>query len=427
MNRSRLWIIQEVILAPEIWIQCGSQATLTSTWNIQISYNPDDYSVLKLTLADEIAGSLPKQFFDHRSDRVKKGRVSLPLLELCSKYGDAKCEDIRDKVFGLHTLADTCCRDAVLVDYSLPWYKICGTVLHHHMLKHTPKDPSYLINISHEFHGKMQMSDIIPSSEQQSDPFVDPGSEPKDGKRQIEAVGYFRGRISYVSPSLNKISPREEIELPIFDSSVALQLRYISNLREEYQSQHPNITAQTDLVWSPQDSSSYAERLRKSSFGDYLVSPFIGLWKGFGRRMSFSQEPNINNHFRQVLLDARNALSRTNQERCCLALEESGLICFVPSDTQAGDLICQFISSDVLAIIRDNSKIKGMYSIIGRAVNFLVSSSTIPFDVFGRSLFWVEEHEQRRVTFKFDIPTLQMMTRASETPDPPSKIPDPLL
>ena len=424
---SRLWIIQEVILAPEIWIQCGFQASFWSGWKIEIRYTEDDRSADKRYLADEISGSLPGQFFNDRIERATKGRASSPLLELCSKYGDAKCEDIRDKVFGLHTLANTCCRDTVLVEYSLPWYQICGTVLHHHMREHTPKDPSYLINISQEFHGKMRMSDVVPPKRKELEPDAETVPESRYGKLYIEAVGYFRGHISSISP-LSKSSTSEDTQLPIFSSSIVLQLRYIDSLREEYQSQNPSVTSQTDLVWSSKESSSYALRPRKVSFGDYLVSPFMDLWKGFGRRMSISsQELDVTNHFRQVLLDAKNTVLGTPSDNCSLALEESGLICFVPGDTQAGDLICQFIASDVLAIIREDPKIKGRYKVVGRAVNFLASFSTTPFDIFGRSLFWVEEHELRRVTFKLDIPTLQMMTRASATPDPASKIPDPLL
>jgi hypothetical protein len=50
-----------------------------------------------------------------------------------------------------------------------------------------------------------------------------------------------------------------------------------------------------------------------------------------------SQEHDVSNHFRQVLLDAKNTVLGTPSDNCSLALEESGLICFVPGDTQVGD------------------------------------------------------------------------------------------
>ena len=68
------------------------------------------------------------------------------------------------------------------------------------------------------------------------------------------------------------------------------------------------------------------------------------------------QEPDSANKFRQLFLDARNAVSETEAKSCSLALEESGLTCLVPGGAQVGDLICQFISSNVLAIIREHSQ-----------------------------------------------------------------------
>lgn len=422
---SRLWIIQEVILAPEIWIQCGFQASLRSSWRIQIQQNSDDRSATKRYLADEIASSLPGKFFDDRIDRATRGREGEPLLEICSKYGHAKCEDIRDKVYGLHNLADTCCRKAVLVDYSLPWYRICGKVLDHHMSRHGPKDTSYLINISQEFHKKMEMVEYVPSLGKHSDANIRAIQE----ATCIEAVGYFRGHISYICPLTTQGANNDGIQPPTFSNPLALQFKYISSLREEYHSQNPCVTTQTDLIWSANESVSSALRARKASFSDYFVSPLTGLWRELGRRMSISlqDQQNATSHFHQTLLDAQKAALDAGMDNCLLALEESGLICFAPSDTQVGDLICQFISSDVLAIIREEPKEKGRYKIVGRAINFLASSSTTPFDILGRSLFWAEEHEERQVVFKLDIPTLQMLTRASATPDVASRIPDPRL
>jgi hypothetical protein len=79
---SRIWIIQEVALAQEIWIQCGFQATLLSSWRIHIRHSSDDRSATKRYLADEIASSLPGQFFDDRLERATQGRESSPLLVL---------------------------------------------------------------------------------------------------------------------------------------------------------------------------------------------------------------------------------------------------------------------------------------------------------------------------------------------------------
>lgn len=70
----------------------------------------------------------------------------------------------------------------------------------------------------------------------------------------------------------------------------------------------------------------------------------------------------------QVFSHAQNTVSGGSTGGCRMALEQSGLFCFVPNDTKIRDLVCQFESSNILAILRRGRKV------IGRAVNFLLST-----------------------------------------------------
>ncbi|KAH8766256.1 heterokaryon incompatibility protein-domain-containing protein, partial [Hyaloscypha finlandica] len=124
---SRLWIIQELVLARNIIIQCGKfnvswdavehvfgQVPSTTPWD---QYNDDahlhgDRHFWTFVLW----GSVPYKIFMQRQDCVK-GLQSHALLENYCLYREAGCADTRDKLFGLIGLSSRCCQDAVKVDY----------------------------------------------------------------------------------------------------------------------------------------------------------------------------------------------------------------------------------------------------------------------------------------------------------------------
>ncbi|PVH75597.1 hypothetical protein DL98DRAFT_369097, partial [Cadophora sp. DSE1049] len=56
----------------------------------------------------------------------------------------ARCENVRDKVFGLHSLVRDCCRKAVPVDYSKTPIQLCNDVLQHDFLIHRPTGYGFL-------------------------------------------------------------------------------------------------------------------------------------------------------------------------------------------------------------------------------------------------------------------------------------------
>jgi len=58
------------------------------------------------------------------------------LLALCLDYKWSACEDLRDRVFGFHSLATKCCREAVPVDYSLHISEISWRLVEHHEQEH---------------------------------------------------------------------------------------------------------------------------------------------------------------------------------------------------------------------------------------------------------------------------------------------------
>jgi hypothetical protein len=116
---SRLWVVQEIVLAKELMVRCGPDA---ATWTA-FSRALQGYEN-----CDRIKSSLPYLFDRQRSDRYYECRL-LNLLEACQA---SKCADPRDKVYGLLGLANDCGEDELVVDYSKTVYEVYTDVIAFH-------------------------------------------------------------------------------------------------------------------------------------------------------------------------------------------------------------------------------------------------------------------------------------------------------
>jgi hypothetical protein len=142
---TRLWIVQELVLAERINILCGSWvcdwyqfaiALNSARDNIVLQHYLGENPSLEMGLGFSIVdGSRAMSLVDWRQfRRLPKLQV---LAELCKAFGSSKCEDRRDRVFGLRALALGCCRDAVPVDYTISLAEISWTLLFHNASKHS--------------------------------------------------------------------------------------------------------------------------------------------------------------------------------------------------------------------------------------------------------------------------------------------------
>jgi hypothetical protein len=98
----RLWIIQEVEVAVEILVCCGSTKIGWDTF------------IKAVELCRSLDLSIPIQMARNRKDRYGD---SHQLANLLKTYQSALCENPRDKVFGLVGLANDIVDDSALVDY----------------------------------------------------------------------------------------------------------------------------------------------------------------------------------------------------------------------------------------------------------------------------------------------------------------------
>jgi hypothetical protein len=139
---SRLWIVQEVLLASELHIQCGS---LSFQWE-ELSNVFHDLrqvstvscpSFIKLSVVSSVPFRLDMRRKKHQMAVLANNNDDLlPLLDLVDLFKNALCFDDRDKIFGLRSLGLPCCKNAVMTDYSMDREGVINTLLAHHEAQH---------------------------------------------------------------------------------------------------------------------------------------------------------------------------------------------------------------------------------------------------------------------------------------------------
>jgi hypothetical protein len=114
----RMWIIQEVQLARELYIYCGGRS---ASWNaLKDTLDLVNRCLACKDLAEEkilldIANSLAARLESHRLKRESHGSTLKELLHDCR---DSLCTDQRDKIYALVGLASDCQDGQLGIDYS---------------------------------------------------------------------------------------------------------------------------------------------------------------------------------------------------------------------------------------------------------------------------------------------------------------------
>jgi len=110
---SRMWIIQETMLASYLEIYCGSKSVPLSNLMLALEdiadavtfYRPESASFREDVVASPAMNLISGiRFIAQRRDE-NTPRVSVRFPDLLEKYGDHECGDVRDKVYALTGLA----------------------------------------------------------------------------------------------------------------------------------------------------------------------------------------------------------------------------------------------------------------------------------------------------------------------------------
>jgi hypothetical protein len=124
---SRVWIVQETVLASKIILHCedGDKSTTSSLdWNdfMQVCQAladlPANWPISESVLA--VRECLPLRL---ESRRGSFSMVS-PIESLLAIFEDSKCSEPRDKIYGLLSLAENRFRSAITVDYSMTMFEV---------------------------------------------------------------------------------------------------------------------------------------------------------------------------------------------------------------------------------------------------------------------------------------------------------------
>jgi hypothetical protein len=381
---TRLWIIQEVLVASQVIIQCGS-----------VAYNWDKFSLFlrtaKLHPVIQYNTGEPPRLRDWKHDprflRVLKShpmslcrnreiiRNGLPLEYLCMEFSSSECTDRLDKIFGLLALARDCCRQAVPVDYSSSIAELCLKLMFHSHQTHRPSGGDFTVYCEN-LHRALGVSAKDLKSANLSYRLVnaETGIQIKD--ETMDFSGYVQGRIFFISGPLGHNRYRKEVRIPkmAFPTIVQPHLlgcaeskRWRRDLNQAYRLRAAlSLNAQSTEVWRiPSRTPNFLVWAKQK----------YGYWKS--NLLGFSSAKL----FRQVLQIARATAIKSGIRDCQLAIDDTGRIFYAPTEARLGDLVLQRyhaqtpFDSQGLIIARATGKSGSSCELVGRGLNFFEALS----------------------------------------------------
>lgn len=130
----------------------------------------------------------------------KLGAGSVPLFTISRKYYIANCGDVRDKIYGLQSLAPACCREAIQVDYKSSADALYGRILEHHISSHDQsKVLSEIFSYSKELHKRLK---YVPPPQIALDDLISSVTNP----RNLTGFTVQGFRLQSIATSTNAIS-----------------------------------------------------------------------------------------------------------------------------------------------------------------------------------------------------------------------------
>jgi hypothetical protein len=162
---TRLWIIQELVLAREIIIQCGyfqlSWKVIEHVFDLTRPTTPQQLPLTPTLsrgyqIVAELADSVPVKLCKQRKDRLMSSHSVHTLFELFCLHQHAACTLVQDKLFGLLAMSRECCQRAVNVNYSMSPSTLCRVFVEHHFKVHvgsitTKNREDWIYGLRHAF------------------------------------------------------------------------------------------------------------------------------------------------------------------------------------------------------------------------------------------------------------------------------------
>jgi len=413
---SRLWIIQEVILAKDVLLCCGNQALEWSFFHFVLKNSKNHHSTIgidNIYHVERIESSIPHRlhryrgsqrldlFSEHERERAYRPDANARLGSLCSDFAQSKCEEKKDKVFGLWGIALDCCKEAVTIDYSVPWPRICSDVYVHYFQHHNHWD---MVEASRKFHRSFKHTSQGLSDSNFELHAVDPDSI----NTWTRSLAKARGEISYLFPLSTTSSELSRILIERFsahESFAALITRQIKRINE-FKQDRGNLATWDDPKHDLDLVVAFPSPLCEAVLSSYSRKDDVSFSSTCQPNSNYedSGHPLTLDHLWRLLEIEGIGHTLPFADTCSLAFQGDGTICFVPYNARVGDRVCSFSDNypDLLALVRiDRDSRVG--ELIGRCVDFLPSNNKE-----------LRQGDADRIWIQLDLRTLHLLTRLSD-------------
>ena len=338
---SRVWIVQETILATRLAIHCENKDRLRTSSVGQHGLEWENFvrvceGLANLPVEWPLLDSVPiiRNSVPLRIASLRASGGYGSLRDLLATFEDSRCTEARDKIYGLLSLTYVSGQSIYNVDYSLTMFEVFASVVQ----TESSRTSSSVFGIC-AFSQLVQRTlggpfPTLPSS-------IKLGNERgPDSTRLLSIGGYLVDRIVPIEPVRRK-------------STDAAHIR------------RKRLEALRACCRSPASSMSDFDRYLASCLSqlESIPPPCLG---HLHSNSSFASENQLS---RLLESDPQLPFEPQHQQPDCyhrLFLSTNGLVGFGPSCTREDDILCHFVDSDVAAIVRPISN-AGIYQIIGRA------------------------------------------------------------
>lgn len=396
---SRLWIIQEIVLAQEVHFVHG---------NLEFEWEEVDqllaHSLFWNTLEERI-----RPLIEHRDRRA----IDVYRLEsLLDKFRNAQCRDKRDKIFGFLGLAHDGEDEEIEVDYSIGLFELYQKLVDFHQKSQPlqPEDP-IMFDIRPELDRSIRLvkfSSLVQSvfedgleAEARTNCFNDVP------RRYYYARGAIAGDIMYIGPTYSQII-----------SSHRANKKWKKAIEVEYKSANREALEEIrgyDLVYSRE--ILHWDEAKLAKIRDIRSETSFGFQYAAGEDDILSDETEA----------IPQAAAKEQLPEPRLFIATNSRIGFAPPGARVGDRICNFFDCDIAVVVRklgdawtDRFRIIGKadLSCLGFNEEHEENEQKIDTDALNCSVSefsWIEEAltdpvYNQMMNLKMDIETLQKLT-----------------
>ncbi|KAH7134535.1 heterokaryon incompatibility protein-domain-containing protein [Dactylonectria estremocensis] len=380
---TRLWIIQELVLAHEVVFCLGNNSF---DWErVQSTMNPEWRAL-------EGRSNAIKKLRDERYTSARR------LENLVEQFRKAQCTEKRDKIYGFLGLVYDRSDKAITVDYKIGFAQLYAQVIRFHQATPAPSDSPFSADIDRAVK-LVKFSQLIQSilgdavaEEAQSKTGVD------WPKTLYTARGFIAGEIILLGPTPTEIvsSVRSDKAWRQAISEAYRESSELQQVRNTYAA-----FSQTILSWDERRLGKIKELYSKFSFG---------------YRLGAGEEDSQFGKDGTVTADAPEAR---------LFVGTKSLLGVAPPNARIGDLICTFLGSNVTLVLRKVAETEDRYMFVGRAERFREETddsngdSDVEYGMerdFGELTIEERQHAaedasfQNFISLKIDLETLQKLS-----------------